>query len=331
MNVAAIKLACWLTTIGIAFALAAFVYDFHGRRPEFQKKLDDDYIIGVLTSTKPPETVRVDHLESADIQRAIQSLNWTGRVATVAAPVETQGPVVTPRVSIKDILTILLIQVDTDDAAASRIFIRLLKPPPPPKSPDSTLATGAALPAPYEYVSVGEIRVDGVEFVYDDGEVERLKPQGRRDAPLVVGIGDDGVRYPIERTIDIPVVDGGPFRPEQTTLFRQNYYIRGTEDADYLAENYPTVLTNDLRYKTYVDPKTGRRSGIEIQSVRGGSVAERHGAQQGDIVLSINGHPVSSDQEAMSFVRNNQDKYTTWDVEILRLGRMINPTFQNPK
>jgi hypothetical protein len=36
MNVAAIKLACWLTTIGIAFALAAFVYDFHGRRPEFQ-------------------------------------------------------------------------------------------------------------------------------------------------------------------------------------------------------------------------------------------------------------------------------------------------------
>ena len=276
--------------------------------------------------------MRTEHLQTQDVRRAIQGLNWTGKEAPVELPKGPDKPLVPVRKPIKDILSILLIQIDTDDPSESRIFVRLVTPPPPPRTPEMTLSTGDKLPSPNEYIEVGKIGVEGVEFVYDDGEIEKLNPAGLGGAPLVVGLDESGVRYPLESGgIEIPKVEGNPFRPTETTLFRQNHYVLGTEDTAYLAENYPAVLTNDLRYKTHVDPNTGRRDGIEIQTVRPGSIAERHGAQPGDILKSINGHPVSSDQEAMSFVRNNQDKYTSWEVEILRLGRTVTLTFQNPR
>ena len=66
----------------------------------------------------------------------------------------------------------------------------------------------------------------------------------------------------------------------------------------------------------------GKRSGVELTEVREGSIASRHGAQSGDVVISINGTPVNSQQEAIAFAKNNSERYSVWEVEVLRLGRI---------
>ena len=118
--------------------------------------------------------------------------------------------------------------------------------------------------------------------------------------------------------------------PKETKLIGKNKYQIGTEDAVYLGENYPQILTNDLRYRTYRNPKTGRRGGIELQDVRAGSVAERHGARSGDIIISVNDHAVTSVQEAVSFVKTNSERFSTWDVVVENMGRRRTVTYQSP-
>ena len=108
--------------------------------------------------------------------------------------------------------------------------------------------------------------------------------------------------------------------PTETQLLANNNYRLGTDDVDYFNQNYADILTNDVRTSTYYD-ENGKRAGIEITQVKNGSIAARHGAQDGDVIISINGHKVSSQQEAIQFVKKNQDKYSVWEVVVMRLGK----------
>jgi S1-C subfamily serine protease len=59
-------------------------------------------------------------------------------------------------------------------------------------------------------------------------------------------------------------------------------------------------------------------------------MAERHGAQAGDVIKSINGHTVNSTQEAITYVKTNSNKYTTWEVVIENKGKTRTVTYQSP-
>ena len=50
----------------------------------------------------------------------------------------------------------------------------------------------------------------------------------------------------------------------------------------------------------------------------------------GDIIRSINGHPVSSVAEIVSFVREHENEYTTWEVEIENQGKIRTVTYESP-
>ena len=76
--------------------------------------------------------------------------------------------------------------------------------------------------------------------------------------------------------------------------------------------------------------KDGKRAGVEITEVREGSIAGRHGAQSGDVVISINGTPVGSQQEAIGFAKANSERYSVWTVEVLRLGRVETLVYHSP-
>ena len=78
------------------------------------------------------------------------------------------------------------------------------------------------------------------------------------------------------------------------------------------------------------DPRTGKFDGIEIQSVQAGGIAARHGAKEGDIIKSINGHPVTSSSEAITFVKNNQESTSTWIVVVENKGRERTVTYESP-
>jgi hypothetical protein len=328
MNVAAVKLACWTASIGITFALSGFVYDFYKHGDERTARADEARVLEVLNQGPPIEESQIDRMDRDLVRRAMEQLNWTGQppAEVVAAPANDE-PVAPPVEPVDKILSIVMIQVSRWQPAESRIYARNLKAVPPAVV-EILLKTGESLPTPYEYIQVKEIRPDGVDFAFADTErpIETLHPA--TDETLIVEVGPGGPRT-IPRDA-IPQTSEGPFRPQQTTETRKHHYKVGIEDAAYLQENYAKVLTNDLRYRTWVDPKTGRRAGIEIQEVREGSLASRHGAQTGDVILSVNGHAVSSDQEAIQYFKANKDKYSSWEVEVLRMGRTITMHFESP-
>jgi len=332
MNVSAVKLMCWLTSASLTVGLSAYAYDFFSKLEANKTPYDIDHMRSVLEERvdfKPPVT---DVMDYDFVKRTFFGMNWTGYKApprVVVDPTEAQqaGPRYTP---VEDLLSIQMIQVDTGQPEASVIFVAYLVPAMGVE--DGSLKEGDALPRPHQNVIVESIRVDGVEFRFDgvDRPNETITPGVLGDEQLIVLVGDDGVvQYPSRPEISI-APSQSLFKPEQTTLVGTNRYQIGTEDAQQIGQNYAQILTNDLKYRTYHDPKTGRRAGIQIQDVRRGSVAERHGVRSGDVLISINGHSVTSEQEAIKFVKNNQEKYTTWDVVIENMGKRRTMTYQSP-
>jgi S1-C subfamily serine protease len=86
-----------------------------------------------------------------------------------------------------------------------------------------------------------------------------------------------------------------------------------------------------MQYDSHRDPKTGAYDGIEIRQVPAGSMAANHGAQAGDIIKSINGHPVKSVQEAINFAKNNANLYDVWEIEVENKGQIRIVTYKVPK
>ena len=84
-----------------------------------------------------------------------------------------------------------------------------------------------------------------------------------------------------------------------------------------------------MKTKTYF--KDGKRAGVELTEVREGSIVARHGGQSGDVIISINGTPVSSQQEAIAFAKSNAERYSVWEVEVLRFGRVETVVYHSPR
>ena len=133
------------------------------------------------------------------------------------------------------------------------------------------------------------------------------------------------------RGIAIPVLGSLQGPPLRTQRIGEDRYRVGLEDAEYIGENYAEILSQEVRVERHRDPRTGRYDGIEVKAVNPDSIAAQHGVQSGDVVKKINGHPVSSPQEAISFVKNNQHLYDKWEVEVWNKGQTRIVTYIPPK
>jgi len=328
MNVPVLKLVCWLTSASMTAGLTAFSYDFFSNLEQRKKPYDPEHVKEVLDE-KIDIPVKVNEGPDYDVVKRVFINDWwkgyeAPKPVTGPAPDEVVGPTTTP---VADLLKILMIQVDTDEPEASLIFVRYTGNGI--EEQDGVLKPDDALPSPHQYAIVNSIRVDGVEFRFEDGrEVETIEPGSSDDETLIVKVGEDGILYPVREKL--PTSSAPPINPTQTTLVGRDRYRVGTEDAREINDNYAQILTRDVTYRTYHDPKTGRRAGIKISDVRAGSVAERHGVRSGDIIVSINDHPVTSEQEAIKYVKNNQERFSSWQVVIENMGRRRTVTYESP-
>ena len=62
--------------------------------------------------------------------------------------------------------------------------------------------------------------------------------------------------------------------------------------------NLPQIL-QDSRVVPYTDPKTKKFVGFKFEAVRKGSFQEKLGARVGDILVEVNGEPVTTAEKAM--------------------------------
>jgi hypothetical protein len=130
-----------------------------------------------------------------------------------------------------------------------------------------------------------------------------------------------------------PVVEATPVPappppppPAETpdTLFEEEggTWATTAEGAEYLARNYER-LVEETRTSTYRD-RDGRAMGIRIVGIKSTSVANQFDIRKDDVILTINGVPVTTQSEAVKVVKDRlARKETIITVELLRRGNKI--------
>ncbi len=349
MNITQAKILSWLSAAVLAVGLSAYVVVFL-RDVQVKNVLPDPARVqAVLDESKPIET-KVEDIVAYPVVRELfhpsceeckknkncRHLNWTGAVQA-PPPEETAAPVekpVAPVVAVKELVRILMVKVDMADPQASNVFLKYR-----PKSgvtntgnpPGFLMRQGDPLAAPHGHIRIDSISTEGVLFAFESGdrESELLGPDELDVGAAIVQVGPDGVILPKARSA-IPQGDAPVFNPERTTQLGANHFVLGTNDMQFFNENYAEVLVRDVRTARHQDPKTGKYDGIEIKEVAVGSIAERHGAMEGDVIKSINGHPVTSVQEAITFAKNHANEYTVWKIVVENKGKSRTVTYETP-
>jgi len=322
MNVPTIKALAYLSSFACVSAMAYSGYDYL-ENDRGVSHFDADRAGAVLNGVRPPKApapVALDY--KSDIEAAVVLFDWTGKpppppeVVNAAEAVDLPDPVI----PVEDVLEVIMVASESRNPGDSFCSLRFVDSAVTPR--EQLFSVGASLPEPNDHVSVLNILPDGVEFSFSDeqrpSEVVALSIRSQAgDLIKRLGPGDKLVRRTLVGSgSSKSAAEGAPLLTER----RNGQYFIGSDDAKQFADSYQQILSSDVKTKTrYVD---GKRSGVELTEVREGSIAARHGAQSGDVVISINGNPVNSQQEAIAFAKNNSERYSVWEVEVLRLGRV---------
>jgi hypothetical protein len=341
VNTAQAKLYAWTLTAVLGTGLAGYVGHFVLRvKPKIWKPMDEKRVQETLDKV-PAQVEAVQQIVPfKDVDKALIKANWTGKVKPVESvevvPVES-----TPQSNVQPVeslVSVVWIQCDGEAPEESRVVLRYkdsarVSEPKVVAAGGVTLKRqGEKLDPPLEHVHVKEIQPIKVLFAFsDEGRpAEELVP-GELGLGLGINLLPEGSQVPNYSGPRAWIETRGTYQDPQTTqLVRPNWWQVGTEDAAYFEQNYSDVLANDVRMERHRDSK-GRYDGIEIKEVKPGSIAANHGAKAGDVIKSINGHPVTSQQEAISFVKNNKDKYDVWVVEVWNKGQTKTYTYKAPQ
>lgn len=339
MHTSQLKLLTWTSAGVLGAALAGYVVWFGMRLPELRSGVSEERLLEVLQDIDVVEKKTEEVLPYSSVAAAIIDLNWTGKPAPAQEVVETeQQQVETPRDELQKLVTVMMVSFDAEAPLESRCLLRytpaarVTSPAPvaPGGSPGWVKSVGDRLEAPLAHVRVEAVHPDGVEFAYDDESRanEIVRPA---EIPLkgIARLNDESElaqrRNPIEiqrRGFDGPT-------PARTELIGEGIYRIGIEDAREFEQNYADILAREVSWQPHRDSR-GRPDGIQITQVQSTSVAYSHGVSTGDVIKSINGHPVTSPQEAIAFVKNNKDNYSKWEVEVESKGRLKTLVYYSP-
>lgn len=334
MNIAQIKIASWTAGALLTVGLGVYVYSFVSTLETRRQLPDADLVRTTLSGVEQVQVKTDGQVKYDDVRRLFHDLNWTGAVQVVAEPTATTPQNVEPEVvPVRDLVRILSVRVDFGDPKGSSVFLKYKSKAQVENKGlgGFSMREGDALARPHEGIRIESISREGVVFAFADEkrEKETLTPAEFDAKAQIVQVGPDGIQLPPAGGL-IPRTRAAMIVPGKTTPLGSNRFLLGTEDLQQASDNYLDILSNDVTLRQHRDPKTGRYDGVEISDVSPGSFAERHGATKGDVVKSINGHPVNSTQEAINFVKMNKDKYTTWEVVIENKGKTKTVTYQSP-
>jgi hypothetical protein len=348
MNIGQIKILSWLGAVLLTSFLAFYVWTFVRGLEQIRRPPDAEKIRAALEESEPVKAKAQDLVAYADVTRLFllnckdckgnpncHHMNWTGKVApppVVEGDPDKPKPVLV--IPVKDLVRVLMVRVDMSDPKESIVFLKYT-----PKSglkntgtpPGYSLREGDKLSPPHDKIRVESIDAAGVTFAFDEAgrEKETLVPAEFELKSGIAEVGPNGVVLPplgstIKRGQTVT------FNPPHTVAIGKDKYILGREDMQYINENYAQVI-NQVRWERHQDPHTGKYDGIELKEVVPGSLAAQHGAQEGDVIKSINGHPVTSVQEAITFAKNNSGKYTTWEIVVDSHGQTKTITYHSPQ
>jgi hypothetical protein len=332
MNTARLKTA----TVGFAtllgLGMAAYIGFYFFQRDRFQEQVTTERMKAVLDAVPDVVTQVEDIVDRARFERALQGYDWTAKPPP-EKPVEVATQATEPeKRPIDRLVKLKLCKVDAATPEYGECVLKYLADARVTVPNDGVVrkVVGDRLDQALSYIRIASITEAGVEFAYDDGRPSEFLVAN--DFPLTgyVVVDGDTIVQVTRPQVSIPqamqrYVSGPKTQEISPTKFRL-----GTEDVDQFAQNYPEILTRDVGYRQHRDPRTGKYDGIEVTRVEPGSIVARHGVQSGDVIKSINGEPVSSREEAINYVKANQDVYDRWEVEIENRGQTRIVTYLSP-
>lgn len=333
MNTAQLKAISWGSALLFGGALAAYVANYLMHRAEREQRVQAAEITTQLGKVVQPPKKVDNNVSYESVHASLFKFNWTGKPPPPPPVVEQAKPEPKPGdIQVSTLLRVMLVKVDAQDPAGSRAVIKY-EPASKvvTKSPALVKHIGDRLDPPIDWVIVSGIQSDGVTFKFTDAKraeelVQVGEYVGRLDmAELARGGSVIQVNQPVfERTATYNKV------PERTVKLSETEYVVGTEDVLEWDQNYDVYLT-EIQHERHRDPTTGKFDGIVLTDVPAGSTAAKYGAKSGDVIKSINGHPVNSSQEAIAYAKNNKDKFDVWEIEVESKGKTKFITYKVPK
>ena len=112
--------------------------------------------------------------------------------------------------------------------------------------------------------------------------------------------------------------------PSETVEFEPGKWAISRSEYQEVNQNYETML-DQVGLVTIRNPETGKKS-IKLSSVDEDSIVYKRGFRSGDVLISINGFPVSSKSAAINYLKQHPDD-GRYVVEIDRHGRRVTQTF----
>jgi hypothetical protein len=340
MNTSQIKLLIWTAAGVFGAGLAANVAWIVTRLPEVRVSVPETRLRAVLEDVGEVVQKSDVVLPYQDVEASIINLNWTGKPApkvVVTETVPTQVDV--PKDDVRQLVTVMMISFDAEAPDESRCVLKYTPKArvtsTPPRGANGNVqgwvkGVGDRLEAPIEHIRIEAMQPDGVVFAFDDEE----RPHelvGPREIELkgLSRLSDESELVLLRSDISIQRRGFDGPAPVRTELVGEGIYRIGFEDAREFEANYADILAREVAWQPHRDAR-GRPDGIQITQVQSDSMAYQHGVATGDVIKSINGHPVTSPQEAIAFVKNNQANTKKWEVEVESKGRLKTLVYYSP-
>jgi len=336
MNIARIKGLTWLGALIVGGVLGWDVYEFLRHTAELEQPVPEATLNALLDDVEQPEPPRENRVAYGTVLTVFRDMNWTGKAPPPPPVPKDPGAIAeVPKNPVSDLLKVMVLQVDTRDPAGSLAYViytdtKLARYNEDHKS--RILRVGTLLFAPYEHIEVEAITLTGVTFSFTNDserefEIVPVEDYDMGDQPGIVVV-DHAVMPQRERQI---FANPNPtaFNPRATQEIRKNEFQIGLDDIQELNDDYSRILSQDLRYRTHRGPD-GRVDGIQITNVAPNSLPARHGVTGGEVIKSINGHPVKSVNEAIAYVKKESEKTDTWVVVYEKQGRTYTRTYHSP-
>lgn len=338
MNIQRWKGMVWFGSLAVGGFLVFYVYDFLRQKEALAEEIPNEVLVGVLDGVKKPEEQKSDVVDLDAMKRVFFVHDWTGKEKekpVVAA--QGEKPQAPPKVAVASLLKVLAIKVDTSKPEKSVAYVKFVDPKLAVhvEKEDVILRNEERLFAPYEDVRVSAITADGVVFAFDDerdSETVTTSPYLPARGELgIVMVGPEGAILPqLQKQIDSASPEV-PWNPEQLTQIRKNEWQVGTETLETLDRDYSRILSRDIEYTTWKNPRTGASEGIKINKVAPNSIPAQAGLSEGEILKSINGHKVTSVNDAIAYVKANADGTSEWLAVFEKQGREFTRTYRSPR
>jgi hypothetical protein len=341
INPAKAKVSSWTAAAVLGTVLCLYVAWNIQRFPARASNVSTERMEQVLNNT--PEIVKSGSdslVEYGQVRAAMIDWAWNAPPPpAVPEHVAEAAPAEPATQTVDKLVKVLGYSVDVAVPENSKAILKYLpesKVRPPPRDAGAQLREGTLklagerLDDPIGHIRVVSITPAGVEFGFDEPgrATETLLPA---DFDLSQRMAYVDLSELAVRADAIPIPRRAYSAPTETVQIGQNRFRIGTEDAQLIAEDFPRILSEEVVTTRHRNPTTGRYDGIELTKVAPGSIAERHGAQAGDVIKSINGHPVTSQAEAINFVKTNAEMYDKWEVVVSNLGQERTITFYPPE